>query len=200
MKLRDYKTVLCELALDRKELGFVRKEALAYLFKFAKAEKAIKPYQEQRPAETGKNLPLAEKKVMVGLVYHAILKKLGRDDQRTLTLFKAAINHLGKDELELEWEAIEDGTVSNIVETMINFESQSDEVKQDIANIFEGLAKPYFVDYKGHVPKEDLKWAHNQIKEYFDNLKRKEPLLKGGGAGNRPALPSSRKLLPGSKG
>jgi hypothetical protein len=40
---------------------------------------------------------------------------------------------------------------------MINFDQQTEEVKQDIANIFEGLAKPYFIDYRGNVPKEDLK-------------------------------------------
>lgn len=195
-KVKEYVTALCGIALDQKESSSIRREAFTYMFKLAKAEKGVTEYTNQHPAQTGKNLPLAEKKTMVGLVYQAILKKLGRDDPRTMSLFKAAINHLSKDELEMEWEALEDGTVSNIVSTMINFDQQTEEVKQDIANIFEGLAKPYFVDYRGNVPKEDLKWAHNVIKDYFADLKRKEPLLKGSGAGGSPALPEARKMLP----
>jgi len=200
VNLRVYTAALCDLVLSKKELGFIRKEALSYLFKFAKAEKSIVPYQDHRPAENAKNLPLAEKKTMLGLVYHAILKKLGRDDQRTMSIFKAAINHLSKDELDMEWEALEDGTVSNIINTMIHFDSQTDEVKQEITNIFEGLAKPYFLQYKGKVPKEDLQWAHNMLKDYFANLVKKEPLLKGQGGGKEsPALPSSKKLLKAEK-
>lgn len=185
---REYLSAICTLVFNPNEFEYVRQEALAHLFCVAKE---ITEYRDTRPVLPGKNLPLSAIKGMVGLAYQAILKKIGRDDPHTMGIFNAAIQHLSEHELRMEWESIVDGTVSNIVETMMNFENQPETVKQDIANIFEGLARPYFVQYKGKVPKEDLEWAHTQLKEYFQDLKRTQPLLKGGS--------SRQPLLPGKK-
>lgn len=183
----DYLIALGSLVFDTNEVRYVRETAIAHMF--SAAAKDIIPYSHDELVEKSKNLPLAEIKNLVGLVYQAILKKLGRDDSRTMSMFKAAINQLSEHELKLEWESIADGTVSRIIDTMLNFDSHSEQKKQDIMNIFEGLAVPYFRDYKGKVPKEDLEWAHKLVRDYFKEIKQNEPLLKGG---------SSQKMLTGS--
>ena len=189
---QEYSIALCSLAFDDKN-DFVKLDSLNRLFKISAKE--LTEYDDQHPDIPGKNLPLSAVRSMVGLAYTAILKKLNRTDPHTIRVFDAAIKHLSEDELMLEWEAIVDGTVSRIVHTMMTFDQQPDTVKQDIVNIFEGLAAPYFRDYKGKVPKEDLEWAHKQIKDYFQNLKQKEPNLLGGKSS--PQLGPGRLKLPG---
>jgi hypothetical protein len=49
---------------------------------------------------------------------------------------------------------------------------------------------PYFRDYKGKVPKEDLEFAHQVVRDYFKGIKRTEPALKEG---------SKTLLLPAKK-
>jgi len=187
---REYFAALCNLALDPKEIGYIRSKAFQQMFSInAKDELALVNHQEL--VEKTKNLPVNTIKQMVELTYAAILKKLGRDDGRTVSLFKSALNNLSEHELRLEWQSIADGTVSSIIETMLNWDQQSERTQKDIVQIFEGLAVPYFRDYKGKVPKEDLEFAHQLVKEYFQNLKS--------GGGLRPekqALPESKKSLP----
>jgi hypothetical protein len=190
---KDYFKALCGLAFDVKETGYVRSAAIVQLFKVnAKNELTVVNHQDL--VEKTKNLPVSTIKQMVDLAYQALLKKIGRDDSRTMSLFKAALNRLSEHELRLEWEAIADGTVSSIVETMLNWDQHSDKTKKDIVQIFEGLAVPYFRDYKGNVPKEDLEFAHKLVKDYFKNLKDSEPLLRE----EKQALPAAKKALKGS--
>jgi hypothetical protein len=187
---KEYSVALCSIALDKRENIHVREIALAKLFR-VKGDGLIE-YEGQDLTQLGKNLPLTTMRNLVGLAYGVILKKLGRTDPQTIQIFDQAIKHLSEHELKLEWESIVDGTVSNIVETMLDWEGQTDIVKQDIVNIFEGLARPYFTQYKGNVPKEDLEWAHKQLKEYFQNLKgTKQPALES--KKEKPALKSGKK-------
>ena len=187
---QQYSMALCSLALAANEVRFIREKSLIELFK-VKADK-ITEYTEKRVVP-GKNLPPVAMRNFVALAYAAILKKLGRDDPQTVRVFSNAIQHLSEHELKLEWESIVDGTVSNIVETMMHFDEHPKHVQKDIVNIFEGLAKPYFQEYKGNVPKEDLEWAHKQIKEYFQNLKRTQPGIKGE---DQLKLPEKKRALP----
>ena len=186
---KEYLTVLCGLGFDETETDYIRTESFRYMFAVL-AETQLTKHVDLHTTEQVKNLPLVAIKQMVGLAYHAILKKIGRDDPRTLNTLENAINHLSQHELELEWESITDGTVSRIVDTMLNWGSQSETTKQDIANIFEGLAVPYFRDYKGKVPKEDMEWAHKMVRDYFKNLKASQPALTGK---QSPALPEAKK-------
>jgi hypothetical protein len=140
-----------------------------------------------------RSLPVDAVKDLVATVYKAILKKLGRYDSYTWQTFQNAIRHMKNEELKLEWEAILDGTISNVVETLQHFGEQDETVQKDIINIFEGLAKPYFEKYKGDVPKEDLEWAHKLIRDYFADLKRQKILEEAGPA----ALPEPRRMLEG---
>jgi len=185
------------LAFDETEERDVREAALCGAFSIVAQGGKLVKYTDQRPKvhdpKELKNLPLSTIKDMTGLAYTVILKKLGKDSPSMQHLLKNAINQLSEHELKLEWEAICDGTVSTIVETMMNISGQPDEVKQDIVNLFEGLAVPYFRDYKGKVPKEDLEWAHKQVKDFFQNIKDRKLLDK-----NEPQkkLPKSRKALP----
>jgi hypothetical protein len=189
---KEYFKALCGLAFDAKETGYVRSAAIVQLFQVS-AKNELTVVNHQDLVEKTKNLPVSTIKQMVDLAYQALLKKIGRDDSRTMSLFKAALNRLSEHELRLEWEAIADGTVSSIVETMLNWDQHSDKTKKDIVQIFEGLAVPYFRDYKGNVPKEDLEFAHKLVKDYFKNLKDSEPLLR-----EQPALPAAKKALKGS--
>jgi hypothetical protein len=193
---KEYSIALCSLVMDKRESSLVRQVSLAKLFR-VKADGLIE-YEGRDLTKLGKNLPLTTMRNLVGLAYGVVLKKLNRTDPNTIQIFNKAIQHLSEHELKLEWEAIVDGTISNIVETMLNWEGQTDTVKQDIVSIFEGLAEPYFNQYKGNVPKEDLEWAHQQIREYFQGLKRKQPALEGKKetpslkGGKKKALPPPR--------
>ena len=173
---KEYITALCSLVLDKKESFVVRQISLAKLFKIRGND--LIEFEGRDLSKLGKNLSVTTMRNLVGLAYGVVLKKLNRTDPHTIQIFNKALQHLSEHELKLEWEAIVDGTVSNIIETMLNWEGQTDVVKQDIVSIFEGLANPYFNQYKGNVPKEDLEWAHQQIREYFQGLKRKEPALE----------------------
>lgn len=196
---KNYLTAVLDLALDANEISYVRLDAFRHLFEVnaegGKKGGKLVPYSPPLQAQDHKNLPLSTIKDMVGLAYTVILKKLGRNDPGTLNILKTAINHLSDHELKLEWESICDGTVSNIAETMMNFGDQSNEVQQDIVNLFEGLAVPYFKQYKGKVPAEDLEWAHKEVRDYFQNLKDRKSLEK-----QEPAksLPGARKALKGN--
>lgn len=185
---KEYYQALCGLILDSNEDRDIRVASFKHLFEISAAQ--VTKYVDKHPVPQAKNLPLAAIKQMVGLAYQAILKKLGKDDSHTLTVLKTAIEHLSEHELKLEWQAITDGTISSIVDTMLNWGEQSDRTKQDIQNIFEGLAVPYFRDYKGKVPKEDLEFAHQVVRDYFKGIKRTEPALKEG---------SKTLLLPAKK-
>ena len=194
---KEYSVALCSLALDKREHLIVRETAVAKLFKTI--GEGLIEYEGRDLTKLGKNLPLTTMRNLVGIAYGVVLKKLGRTDPQTIQIFNKAIQHLSEHELKLEWESIVDGTISNIVETMLNWEGQSDTTKQDIVSIFEGLANPYFNEYKGNVPKEDLEWAHKQLKEYFQSLKSKQPAALEGKK-EKPALKSGKKkALPSGR-
>lgn len=134
--------------------------------------------------EKSEHLPPEDKRDLLKLVYTAILKGLGREGD--LPVFERAIKMIPDKEVEQEWRAILDGTVSKIIKTMLKGGPQNPEDQEELAAIWEGLAVPYFRDYKGDVPKEDLEWAHQQISDYFDRIEEKEmaqdttPKLKEG--------------------
>ena len=133
------------------------------------------------------HLDLATKKDMMEMVYTAIFTKMG--NRAALSALKQALKMMPEHEVAEEWKAIEDGTVSTILETFLSGKLD----QSDLANInqlFEGLAKPYFQDYKGNVPKADLQWAHKEIKDFFTNLHT----LKIGKEDTK-SLPASQKLL-----
>jgi hypothetical protein len=194
---REYFDALCQLAFNRKESSYIRSKAFQQMF-ITNAKNELTVVNHQELVEKTKNLPVSTVKQMVALAYTAILKKLGRDDSHTISLFKTALNNLSEHELRLEWQAIADGTVSSIVETMLTWDQQSERTQKDIVQIFEGLAVPYFRDYKGKVPKEDLEFAHQLVKDYFQNLKsdkahrpEKQSLPEG-----KKGLPAGKKSLP----
>lgn len=118
--------------------------------------------------EKSESLPPEEKRGLLELVYKALLTGLGREGD--IPVFQRAIKMIKDKEVELEWRAIMDGTVSKIVKTMLKGGPSNEEDKEELAAIWEGLARPYFQDYKGDVPEEDLEWAHDQIREYFDKI------------------------------
>lgn len=122
------------------------------------------------------NLTPTTKRDLLEKVYETILTGLGREEQ--MPTLKRAIKMIPDREVEAEWEAVMDGTVSKMVKTMMNMDKLSPEELEEWGAIWEGLAKPYFRDYKGDVPKEDLKWAHNMIKDYFDRVADKPEIKK----------------------
>lgn len=121
--------------------------------------------------EKSENLPPVEKRNLLQLVYTAILTALGREAE--LGIFERAIKMIPDREVEQEWKAILDGTVSKIIKTMMKGGPQDPEDQEELAAIWEGIAGPYFNNYKGDVPEEDLEWAHKQISEYFDKVEKK---------------------------
>ena len=169
---RDFIDACLSLALDKKENKYIREDALVHAFSVnADGGNQLALRGKDLPAITENvNLPVSAVKNMVELAYTAILKNLGRGD--TVNVLKNAINHLSDHELQLEWKAICDGTVTNIVETLLSIGDRPD-LQKDVVNLFEGLAVPYFKQYKGNVPKEDLEWAHQQVKEFFETIKDK---------------------------
>lgn len=126
--------------------------------------------------EKAESMPPAQKREMLGMVYHAILTAMGRED--TLPVLQRALEIMPEREIDLEWRAVMDGTVSKIVKTMTRGEMTQDEL-EELGALYEGLAVPYFRDYKGDVPQEDLEWAHDQIKEFFDRVSEGDPALTG---------------------
>jgi len=128
---------------------------------------------KQKP---GQALDDGTKRVLLTTVYDTILNRMGKENQ--LPMFKQAIKQMPAHEIEMEWKAIEDGTVSRIIKMMLK--GVPEEHEQDFVAIWEGLAKPYFRDYKGNVPKEDLEWAHKEIKDFLDKVEGTPPKqLKG---------------------
>lgn len=198
---RYYKTVPRDFGFKRATLKVQDKEIPAWHRAVAQLKGEYTIMRRKITAESeeaaiviqDRTLPVDTAKDLIRSVYKSILKKLGRYDDHTWSIFDAAIKRMGNDELKLEWEAILDGTVSNIVETISNFGEQDEMVQQDIINIFEGLARPYFQQYKGDVPKEDLEWAHKQLRDYFGDLKKKKILENI----EPEALPEPRKRLQG---
>lgn len=122
-------------------------------------------------------IPPDEKREMLGLFYQTLLTAMGREGE--FYIFKQAIKQIPDREVEKEFKAVTDGTVSKIVKTLVRDDLTLEE-KEEMAAIFEGLAKPYFSQYDGDVPQEDLDWAHNQISEFFDKTERQLIGDKGG--------------------
>jgi len=129
---------------------------------------------KQKP---GQALDDGAKRVLITTVYDAILNRMGRESQ--LPMFKQAIKKMPAHEIEMEWKAIEDGTISKVIKMMLK--GVPEEHGEEFAAIWEGLAKPYFRDYKGNVPKEDLEWAHKEIKNFLDKVEDTQTKQLGGG-------------------
>jgi hypothetical protein len=147
--------------------GYVRAKHVKWaLRRFAKAD--IVPKYDLEKAQ---NLTPEVKRDTLKMVYHTILKGLGRENE--MAVFERAIKMIPEREVDQEWRAVMDGTVSKIVKTMMKGDLTPEEI-EELGAIYEGLAKPYFRDYQGDVPAEDLEWAHNQIKEYFDKVADKQ--------------------------
>lgn len=121
--------------------------------------------------EKSKNVPTSEKRHILEMFYSALLT--GLDRKGDIEIFKKAIYRIPEREIEQEWSAILDGTVSKIVDTLVKRDLDPEDL-DELASLYEGLAVPYFKDYEGDVPEEDLDWAHKQVKEYFDKVSRKK--------------------------
>lgn len=132
----------------------------------------------------GKNLKIKDKRELLKLVYQTLWTKLGRGSPMLITKL---IDHLPDHEVEMEWEHVVDGTVSTALRAILSGSMDKNDFK-GLAQLFEGIVVPYIRDYKGKVPKEDMQWAHKEIKEFFKNLETKHNLLP----------PSSPKKLLGS--
>jgi len=147
--------------------GYVKAKHIKYaLNRFVKAD-LVPKYD----LEKARDLPVDGKRDMLKMFYQSLLTALGREGE--FGIFERAIKMIPEREVEQEWRAIMDGTVSKIVNTLVKGNLTPEEL-EELGAIFEGLARPYFQDYKGEVPQEDLEWAHDQIKDYFDKVSGNE--------------------------
>lgn len=147
---------------------------------------ALTPRTTRAPATRDGDhaLDIKTKKDMLYLVYQTLLTQLGQTGK--LSIFKAAISHMPEHEIDMEWEAIQNGTASKALQAMMSGNLDAEDMQQ-LGQLFEGIAVPYFDQYHGNVPKEDMKWAHNEIKDFFDKVHNK--------AGNQlPGAPTRRRL------
>jgi len=114
-------------------------------------------------------LPDKEKRDALNMFYKTLLTAMGREGD--ISTFEKAIKQIPAREIDMEFDAVMDGTVSKIVKTLVR-NDLSPEEQAEMGAIFQGLAQPYFRDYKGDVPQEDLEWAHNQIKDFFEGTNK----------------------------
>jgi len=120
--------------------------------------------------EAGKSLDTHAKKDLVLLVYKTILEQL--DQRSRIHLFQSLIKKMPEHEIDMEWKAIEDGTVSSALRSLLSGKMDRSDLEH-LGALYNGIAVPYFKDYNGKVPKEDMEWAHSQIKEFFDQVDTK---------------------------
>jgi len=124
----------------------------------------------------GHSLDLNTKKDLVFLIYKTILDQLEQSEKAHM--FKALIKKMPEHEIDMEWNAIADGTVPKALKAMLSGKMDREDLEQ-LGELYNGIAVPYFRSYHGDVPKEDMQWAHKQIKEFFDKVDEKIPALPG---------------------
>lgn len=121
-----------------------------------------------------KELDVHAKKDLVFLVYKTILDQLDQGEKSHT--FKTLIKRMPEHEIDMEWQAIADGTVPKALKAMLSGKMDREDL-EGLANLYNGIAVPYFRSYHGEVPKEDMQWAHQQIKHFFDKVDEKIPAL-----------------------
>ena len=151
---------LAEAGIKVRNGRYVRRSDILH---FIKADGEIAPHKR------ADLIPSAEKRETLAMFYQALLTAMGR--AADFPVFERAIKMIPDREVEQEFKAVTDGTVSKIVKTMMR-DDLTDEEKSEMGAIWEGLAKPYFQEYNGDVPEDDLQWAHDQISEFFDKVEK----------------------------
>lgn len=133
------------------------------------------PHLLKKEAESTE-LDVHAKRDLVFLVYKTILDQLGQAEKSHA--FKSLIKRMPEHEIDMEWRAIADGTVPKALKAMLSGKMDREDL-EGLANLYNGIAVPYFRSYHGEVPKEDMQWAHEQIKQFFDKVDEKIPALPG---------------------
>ena len=171
---RYYKTVPRDLGFKRDTLRIENKEIPAWKRPVAKGRTKLKAKTKNTTAliTTHVDLPLQDIKKLLRFVYKAILTDLGRMDSHTWFIFNMALNKMTDEELKQEWKAITDGTVSDIIQSLMTEENP--QTQHNIMLLFDDMTKKYFNEHIGE-DKEKLEKAHKQIREYFKMLKQKPP-------------------------
>mgnify|MGYP000231381524 CR=1 FL=1 len=122
------------------------------------------------------------KKQLLFLVYQTILKGMGQPEKSSA--FKSLIDKMPAHDVDLEWKAITDGTVTKGLKSFLSGGMDAEDL-HGLAGLFDGIAKPFFTEYDGQVPEDDMKWAHNEIKDFFDKVYEKQHQKALNGPQNR---------------
>lgn len=164
---------LAEAGIEIRDGRYVRRSDVLH---FIKGEGVV-------PRQNADVIPSAEKRETLSMFYQALLTAMGREGD--IPVFERAIKMIPDREVEQEFKAVMDGTVSKIVKTMMR-DDLSDDEKAEMGAIWEGLGRAYIQDYKGDVPEDDLAWAHDQISDFFTKVEN-----------DRIQLPAPTKRLKG---
>jgi len=157
-----------------RDLGFKREVLETTYLKVPAWKRAIASIQKRKAKsaiETHVNLSIPVIKDLLKLMYKSILKSLNRLDVKTWTVFNFALSKMSDEEIKQEWKAVTDGTVSEIVQNLKEFEDKDMLTQTNIMKIFDDMSKKYFEDNVGD-SKEKLENAHTQIREFFRKLKQ----------------------------